>query len=340
MPLSPRRIPLPAILAAGLSLSLLSGCGLAATEGLRPGSNAGASADPSATPGSDASTSSSPAPSVAPSDTPGASQSGASEAPDASPTPSSATPSPLVTPPSLGPSDNNGDGTPDFLPTPSPTPTSTAPSPKPEPALDCSKVKCVALTFDDGPGPYTAQLLRTLKAADAKATFFLLGSQVKLYPQLAAAEARDGMEIGNHTWDHPQLSRLSDAEVRSEITRTNQIIKKVTGSTPPLLRPPYGDVTHAQRKWIDLPMAFWDVDTEDWKTRNTAATVASASAAKPGDIVLMHDIHGATVKAVPQIIKNLKKKGIHLVTVTTLVGGKPHPHVGYGAGLSPAPGRE
>lgn len=201
--------------------------------------------------------------------------------------------------------------------------------------VDCAKVKCVALTFDDGPGPGTPRILEALQKADAKATFFVVGKQAKAHPEIVKATAEAGMEIGNHTWDHPQLSRTKSAEVDEQIGRTQKAIKKASGVTPLYLRPPYGDVSKKQRKHLDMPLAFWDVDTEDWKTRSTRLTVASAAAARPGDIVLMHDIHSSTVDAVPAIIKKLQKRGFHLVTLSTLVGGHPKEHVGYGQGLAP-----
>lgn len=210
------------------------------------------------------------------------------------------------------------------------------PSPKAEPRVNCAKVKCVALTFDDGPGPYTAQLLKHLEAGDAKATFFLLGQQVKQYPELVKAQATAGMELGNHTWNHPQLSRLKKKIVDSQVGRTNRVITKASGGTKAVfLRPPYGDLLRSQRGQVSMPLALWDVDTLDWKTRSTKATIKSASAAKPGDIVLMHDIHESTVRAVPQIVKKLKAKGIHLVTLSTLMGGKVKEHIEYGSGLRP-----
>ncbi|MDR2254442.1 MAG: polysaccharide deacetylase family protein [Arthrobacter sp.] len=201
--------------------------------------------------------------------------------------------------------------------------------------IDCAKVKCVALTFDDGPGPGTPRVLKALEKAGAKATFFVVGSQAAAHPDIVKATAEAGMEIGNHTWDHPQLSRADARTVKRQIQRTQAAIKRASGVTPLYLRPPYGDVSRNQRQKLAMPLAFWDVDTEDWKTRSTRATVSSAAAARPGDIVLMHDIHSSTVDAVPAIIKQLQRRGFHLVTLSTLVGGHPQEHVGYGRGLAP-----
>jgi len=201
--------------------------------------------------------------------------------------------------------------------------------------VDCSKTRCVALTFDDGPGPDTKQVLKALNARGAKATFFLIGQQVDKYPELVQAEHRDGMELGNHTWDHLNLSTLPQKKVEQEVGRVDTRVRQLTGVTPTFVRPPKGALTPQQRAAMHHALAFWGVDTQDWLTRNTATTVKRASAAKPGDIVLMHDIHGSTAKAVPQIVKKLQAKGYTLVTLSTLVG-TPHLHVGYGWGQKPA----
>lgn len=201
--------------------------------------------------------------------------------------------------------------------------------------VDCSKTRCVALTFDDGPGEDTKAVLKALNARGAKATFFLIGQQVDKYPKLVQAEHRDGMELGNHTWDHLNLARLPQQKVEQEVGRVDARVRQLTGVTPTFVRPPEGALTPQQRRSMHHALAFWGVDTQDWLTRNTATTVKRASAAKPGDIVLMHDIHGSTAKAVPQIVKNLQAKGYTLVTLSTLVG-TPHLHVGYGWGQKPA----
>lgn len=158
---------------------------------------------------------------------------------------------------------------------------------------------------------------------------------MRQYPQLAAAEVKAGMDVGNHSWDHPVLAKLPWAKVHREVSETSAEILAATGRKPAFLRPPFGSLLPAQRKRIHLPLAFWNVDTLDWQTHSTAATVKAASAAKPGDIVLMHDIHPWSVDAVDQIAKNLKAKGFHLVTLTTLLGGNPVDHIGYGHGLRP-----
>lgn len=196
------------------------------------------------------------------------------------------------------------------------TPTSVA---KPKETVDCTKAKCIALTFDDGPGPYTNSILDTLEEKKARATFFTLGPAVQAAPATVRRMVELGMGVGDHSWSHPQFTDLSDGEVTSEITRTAEVIKKVTGADPVAVRPPYGayakETPHA-----GFPFVLWDVDTEDWKNRNAAVTTQRALAgAHPGAIVLMHDIHPSTAKAVPGIIDALHEQGYTLVTVDELI---------------------
>ncbi len=210
---------------------------------------------------------------------------------------------------------------------PPPTPGTAQPSTTPPPPtgtkVDCRKVKCVALTFDDGPAPTTQKLLRYLADKRVKATFFMLGQQVETYPKLAKAVAGAGNEIGVHTWDHRDLTKLSPQQIDREITSTIRILKEV-GITPRYLRPPYGAMNakvHAAAKRAGLPMVLWNVDTLDWQTRSTAKTVAAAlKGTRRGSIILVHDIHKWTVEAIPGIIDGLRAKGYTFVTVSTLLG--------------------
>ncbi len=223
-------------------------------------------------------------------------------------------------------------------PTPaSPTPTSTAsesatPDKKAAKPVDCKKAKCVALTFDDGPGSYTKKLLSILKSKKAKVTFFMLGQQISTFPNVVKQVAADGHEIGVHTWDHLSLTTLSSDKINRELQSTMDIVKKNTGATPTLLRPPYGAVNNkvlASAKKHGLSVILWNVDTLDWKTRNTAKTIKSAvNDSRRGSIILVHDIHSTTVDAVPGIIDGLRKKGYTLVTVSDLIG-KPKPGKKY-----------
>ena len=190
------------------------------------------------------------------------------------------------------------------------------------PAVNCSRVKCVALTFDDGPGPYTPQLLSSLDRFAAKATFFVIGQNVVASPSVVRSEIAAGHEVGNHSWSHRDLTRVAHKELVNQITWGDQAIRNATGQSPTLIRPPYGAVDAALRRTVDRPLILWNVDTLDWKYRNSPRVVkAVLSTVKPGDIVLLHDIHRTTIRAVPDILKALSARGYHFVTVSELMRG-------------------
>nr|WP_277628123.1 polysaccharide deacetylase family protein [Arsenicicoccus dermatophilus] len=195
-----------------------------------------------------------------------------------------------------------------------------AQAPAARPPVDCRKVRCLALTFDDGPGKHTAAILDTLAAHKARATFFTLGPAVKAAPQTMRRMRQLGMAVGNHTWTHRQLTRLPAQTVTQEITRTTNAIRSATGAAPVAVRPPYGAFDR-RTPHAGLPFVLWDVDTEDWKNRNAAVTTRRALAgARRGSIVLMHDIHPSTAQALPGIVKTLQRQGYVLVTVPELLG--------------------
>ncbi|MER6711307.1 polysaccharide deacetylase family protein [Streptomyces sp. NPDC000877] len=185
---------------------------------------------------------------------------------------------------------------------------------------DCRRVRCVALTFDDGPSAaYTATLLTYLARYDARATFFTVGQNVVAHPELVRAEARAGNEVGNHSLNHPDLTKLSRRQVAYQLNRTSAAIKAATGKAPTLFRPPYGAVNSTVRQATRLSPVLWTLDTEDWKYPN-ASKVAQAviSKVKRNDVVLMHDIHPTSVAAVPEILRTLTARGYHFVTVSHL----------------------
>jgi peptidoglycan-N-acetylglucosamine deacetylase len=188
----------------------------------------------------------------------------------------------------------------------------------------------LAMTFDDGPSAeYTPRLLDMLKARHIKATFFLVGKNVQAHPELVRRILAEGHEIGNHTWDHPQLSKLSDARATDEIEKTQDAIRAACGVTPTLLRPPYGALNKPEHIWIPqqlkLNVIYWTVDTEDWKHPGAAAiTQRVLAGARPGAIILQHDIHGQTIDAMPAALDGLIAKGYHLVTVSQLIALESH----------------
>lgn len=196
--------------------------------------------------------------------------------------------------------------------------------------IDCSKVKCIALSFDDGPGPGTATVLDTLKQYNAKGTFMVVGSRVGTYSSLVRREAAEGHDIGNHTWDHADLTSLSAADAASEVDRTSQAVVNVTGKRPFMVRPPYGSYNKTLLSDIGLPFILWDVDPDDWKDRNADIVYQRVmSAAKPGAIVLSHDIYTTTAAAYQRIIPDLIQQGYTLVTVSDLLDLDPaNPAVG------------
>jgi peptidoglycan/xylan/chitin deacetylase (PgdA/CDA1 family) len=192
---------------------------------------------------------------------------------------------------------------------------------RPQRAVDCTAIKCVALTFDDGPGPKTGKLLDTLREGNAPSTFFVVGPNAKLRPEILARMVAEGHEVGNHTWNHRSLTSLSSAQIQREIDRTNAAIAKAVDQPATLMRPPYGAHNSISDRLASTPVILWDVDTLDWKHRNTEKVVdAAISQTTPGSIVLMHDIHSSTVAAVPKILAGLRAKGYTFVTVTELMG--------------------
>lgn len=185
-------------------------------------------------------------------------------------------------------------------------------------AIDPNK-KMVALTFDDGPGRYTKDIVNCLKKNDAKATFFVIGSQVDSYKSSVKAASEIGCEIGNHTYTHPDLTRLSEEEIKSQISNTDKKVKNATGKTPTLVRTPYGSVNSKVEQAVGKPIILWSIDTRDWQTRNKSKTVnAVMGNVKDGDIILMHDIYKPTKEAACTLIVQLKRKGYQLVTVSEL----------------------
>ena len=177
----------------------------------------------------------------------------------------------------------------------------------------------VALTFDDGPGPYTDKILSCLSKYGAKATFFVVGNRLNKYPSALKREAELGMEIGCHTWNHKQLTTLDSGGIKNEITRTNNLVKELTGVYPATVRPPYGSHNAAVRSAAGGPIIMWSIDTLDWKTKNADSTYNSViNNVKDGDIILMHDIHAPTADAVERIVPALIERGYQLVTVSEL----------------------
>jgi peptidoglycan/xylan/chitin deacetylase (PgdA/CDA1 family) len=212
---------------------------------------------------------------------------------------------------------------------PSPTPSSAKPATYAQARVD---QPYIAMTFDDGPSAEnTPRLLEMLKQRNIKATFFLIGQNAAANPDLVRRILAEGHEIGNHSWTHPQLSKLSDDRVTAEITKTQDAIKDASGFTPTLLRPPYGAITPRQREWIQnrfgLNIILWSVDPFDWKRPGASViTQRILSQTRPGAIILSHDIHKQTVDAMPATLDALIAKGYKFATVSQLIAmNKPKP---------------
>ncbi|WP_156325889.1 polysaccharide deacetylase family protein [Nonomuraea sp. SBT364] len=207
--------------------------------------------------------------------------------------------------------------------------------------VDCTTTKCVALTFDDGPGPYTAELLDVLREADARATFFPVGSGVAAQPELLRRMRDEGHLVGNHTWDHRDLSRLPTSKISDQLGRAGDAVAAAIGQRPTLVRAPYGEVSLDVRNVArerELSLVGWDVDSRD-RRGGDAGEIArwTAGQAHPGAIMLMHDLDRTTVDAVPGILKELQGKGYAFVTVPELYGtaGMQAGHV-YTSGIGPS----
>jgi len=201
--------------------------------------------------------------------------------------------------------------------------------------VDCSQAKCVALTFDDGPSPYTDRLLQILNQNDAKSTFFLIGNKVAANPAGAKRIADAGMEVANHTWEHPNMTTIPPEDIGSQISRANDAIQAATGQRPKLLRTAGGlinDNVLAAAKQQGMADINWDVIPFDWMNdSNTAATrYMLMTQIKPGSVVLFHDTYSSTVDLVYQFIPVLRANGYHLVTVSQLLGPR-EPGSSYGS---------
>ena len=201
--------------------------------------------------------------------------------------------------------------------------------------VDCAVVKCIALTFDDGPGPYTDRLLKILADNDAKATFFLIGNKVAANPDGAKRIAEAGMEIGSHTWEHPNMTTIPPQDVPAQLSRASDAIESATGHRPTLLRTAGGlvnDDVLAEARRQGLADINWDVIPFDWiNDANTAATrYMLMTQIKPNSVVLMHDVYSSTVDLVQQFIPVLKANGYHLVTVSQMLGHR-EPGTSYGS---------
>ncbi len=178
----------------------------------------------------------------------------------------------------------------------------------------------VALTFDDGPNKYTEQLLDALREYNASATFFVLGSMVEKFPTALQRMVLEGNEIGNHTMDHRQLTKLSEDEIIEEDEETQHVIESIVHITPTLVRPPYGSRNETVNRILDYDLILWDLDTRDWASKDPQKIIeVTLNNVRDKDIILMHDIYPTSVQAAIELIPLLQERGYQLVTVSELL---------------------
>lgn len=185
--------------------------------------------------------------------------------------------------------------------------------------------KQIAISFDAAWGnDDTQQLIDILKEYDVPATFFVVGAWVDKYPESVKALSDAGHQIQNHSNTHPHMPQLSKEQIKDEIESCNKKIESITGKTPTLLRPPYGDYSNSLIEVMDQLGMYtiqWDVDSLDWKENATADSICDrvTSKVKPGSIVLFHNDADNTPAALPEILKCLKDDGYEFVFIEDLI---------------------
>lgn len=200
------------------------------------------------------------------------------------------------------------------------------------------RYRIAALTFDDGPdGIYTPRVLDQLKRYGVRATFYLVGKRAAARPDIVQRIVREGHEVGNHSWDHAELTRLDERRIHLELFQTHQTLVRLTGRPVRTFRPPYGaldDRVLREARAIGYATVLWNVDSLDWKRGMTRDDVLHnvLPAVRNGSIILMHSAGGKgedlsnTVEALPLIIKTLRGQGYRLVTISELLAtGRPLP---------------
>ncbi|MEV7465988.1 polysaccharide deacetylase family protein [Streptomyces kronopolitis] len=201
--------------------------------------------------------------------------------------------------------------------------------------VDCRTAKCVALTFDAGPSEHTDRLLDILKREKVHATFFMLGAHhVDKRPAEVKRIDAEGHELANHTWSHRILTDIEPAAARREMSRVQDAVRRITGKTPKLMRPPQGrtdESVSAISKELGLAQVLWSVTAKDYATEDPALITKRVLEQTERDgIILLHDIYRGTVPAVPGILKELKRRGYTVVTVSQLLApAKPQPGMVY-----------
>ena len=184
--------------------------------------------------------------------------------------------------------------------------------------IDINK-KMIALTFDDGPNYNTSKILEILNKYNVRATFFVLGSKINHNEKIIKTMDEYGMEIGNHTYSHKLMTSMSNLDIIKEVEDTSDLIYNIIGKHPNLVRPSYGSFNKKIKESINMPIIIWNIDTLDWKSHNSKKIVSRVmNKVSDGDIILMHDIYSATVRAVDILVPKLISEGYQLVSVSEL----------------------
>ena len=203
-------------------------------------------------------------------------------------------------------------------------------------AYDRPGQKLAALTFDDGPGPYSHQILDVLAKHDAKATFFMNGYRLNTWPDAVKRMAAEGHQLGNHTYNHPYLAKSSNAVIQREVNTTAQGLTALTGLTGTgntgfYLRPPYGSFSQRVAQAANVPVIWCTVDSGDWKYQSASRLVRYVGDnLNDGDIVIMHETHKTTAQGLDALLTRLESRGIELVTLEELF---------WRRGITPQPGQ-
>ena len=176
----------------------------------------------------------------------------------------------------------------------------------------------IAFTFDDGPSDYDHSIIASLVNSHSTATFFMVGNRINNYKNAVNKIVENGMEVGNHSYNHKYLPSLSKSEILNQINKTNKIFNDLTGQNMTLFRAPYGEVKASYLVEVGFPSIVWSVDTLDWQSRNKDKVYAKIMNSKDGDIILMHSLYKSTADAVAMAIPDLYKKGFQIVSVSKL----------------------
>lgn len=191
---------------------------------------------------------------------------------------------------------------------------------------DSTAPKYVALTFDDGPSGFTKEIVSLLKEYNYNATFFILGNKLNIdYKEILQESLKNGNEIGIHGFSHKSFTRLKMSELEDEINKSKKYVYNLTGYTPILVRPPYGNINNSIRKFGYGPYILWNNDTLDWKLRDAKKIYNRlANSIEENNIILMHDTYLTTYKALELILPYLKENNYKVVTVSKLfaINGK------------------